>query len=176
MSNAFTPSPLPGNHWQPCGAQYVAVYGTLRAGGVNDIRRLRPSIVCLGTTLVTGTLHDLGWYPGLSLSGVQPVLAEIYPLDDELELALDRIEGLWPTDMGEYAKRLLTLPVTASITAPEAHAQVQQELQVLLYEALPQALRNTPVIHSSDWLSWFSHQNRPVPEQKFQLRSATDNG
>ena len=63
--------------WQPCGARHVAVYGTLRAGGVNDIARLRPGIAPMGTTVLAGTLHDLGWYPGLCLAGTQPVLAEV---------------------------------------------------------------------------------------------------
>ena len=55
--------------WQTCGALHVAVYGTLRAGGVNDIARLHPGIVRTGVTTLVGTLHDLGWYPGLSLDG-----------------------------------------------------------------------------------------------------------
>ena len=97
--------------WKSCGAAYVAVYGTLRAGGVNDIARLQPGTVCLGKTELTGTLHDLGWYPGLRLEGGQLVLAEVYAMDAALEQAMDRIEGLWPEDMGEYTKRLLTLPV-----------------------------------------------------------------
>ena len=50
--------------WQPCGASYVAVYGTLRAGATNDIASLRPGIVMTGRTTLHGTLYDLGWYPG----------------------------------------------------------------------------------------------------------------
>lgn len=150
--------------WQPCGAGHVAVYGTLRAGGVNDIAHLRAGIRAVGSTLLTGTLHDLGWYPGLCLAGTQPVLAEVYALDPELEQRLDRIEGLWPEDVGEYAKRLLTQPVALAGGGTRA-------LQVLVYEALPPAVRGAPVITASDWLAWFVQTGRGAPSGAFQLRS-----
>lgn len=154
----------PPSSWQSCGARHVAVYGTLRAGGVNDIARLRPGIAPVGTTVLTGTLHDLGWYPGLRLAGTQPVLAEVYALDPALEQALDGIEGLWPEDVGEYAKRLLTLPVAR----PSGEACA---LQVLVYEALPPAVQGAPVIAASDWLAWFAQTGRGMPGGDFQLRS-----
>jgi len=150
--------------WQSCGAGHVAVYGTLRAGGVNDIARLRPGIVPLGTTVLTGTLHDLGAYPGLSLAGTQPVQAEVYAIDPALEQRLDGIEGLWPEDVGEYAKRLLDLPVALA-------GGGVRTLRVLVYEALPPALRGTPVIAASDWLAWFAQTGRAAPGGAFQLRS-----
>ena len=151
--------------WKACGAAYVAVYGTLRAGGVNDIARLQPGTVCLGKTELTGTLHDLGWYPGLRLEGRQPVLAEVYAMDAALEQAMDRIEGLWPEDMGEYTKRLLTLPV----------ALVQgclQMMTVLVYEALPATVGTAPVLDVSDWLQWFDGKGIQHPDTAFSLNSA----
>ena len=150
--------------WQPCGALHVAVYGTLRAGGVNDIARLQPGIAPVGTAVLTGTLHDLGWYPGLCLAGSQPVLAEVYALDPVLERALDGIEGLWPEDLGEYAKRLLELPVTLA-------GGGVRTLTALVYEALPPAVHGTPVIPASDWLAWFAQTGRGLPGGDFQLRS-----
>ncbi|WP_406622484.1 gamma-glutamylcyclotransferase [Acidovorax sp. SDU_ACID1] len=150
--------------WLPCGAAWVAVYGTLRAGGVNDVARLRPGLARVGSTVLTGTLHDLGWYPGLCLAGTQPVQAEVYALDSALEQQLDRIEGLWPEDVGEYAKRLLTLPVALAQGGT-------QEMPVLVYEALPPAVRGAPVIAVSDWLAWFAQTGRGAPGGAFQLRS-----
>ena len=137
--------------WQACGASHVAVYGTLRSGGVNDIGRLRSGITRVGTALLTGTLHDLGWYPGLSLSGSATVLAEVYPLDDALEQTMDGIEAIWPQDMGEYAKRVLNVRVALT----EGGEQV---LQVLVYEALPATVKGTPVIAEQDWLRWYQQQ------------------
>ena len=151
--------------WQGCGAAYVAVYGTLRAGGINDIAKLKPGIACMGKTQLTGTLHDLGWYPGLTLQGSQAVLAEVYPMDDALEQAMDRIEGLWPEDMGEYTKRILTLPVMLT-------AGGQQPITVLVYEALPATVAAAPEIAVSDWLAWFEGKGIQHPGTVFQLNTA----
>lgn len=151
--------------WQGCGAVHVAVYGTLRAGGINDIAKLQPGITCLGKTQLKGTLHDLGWYPGLRLQGEQGVLAEVYPMDAALEQAMDRIEGLWPQDMGEYAKRILTLPVM------QATGQ-QQSMSVLVYEALPATVAHAPQIAVSDWLAWFERKGIQHPDTAFQLNTA----
>lgn len=151
--------------WQGCGAAYVAVYGTLRAGGINDIAKLKPGIACMGKTQLTGTLHDLGWYPGLTLQGSQAVLAEVYPMDDALEQAMDRIEGLWPEDMGEYTKRILTLPVMLT-------AGGQQPITLLVYEALPATVAAAPEIAVSDWLAWFEGKGIQHPGTVFQLNTA----
>ncbi|QNP47353.1 gamma-glutamylcyclotransferase family protein [Diaphorobacter aerolatus] len=158
MGDTITTNPP----WQACGATHVAVYGTLRAGGVNDIARLRSGIARVGTTLLTGTLHDLGWYPGLSLSGTAPVLAEVYPLDDALEQALDRIECVWPQDIGEYAKRVLDARVALLPHRPAAEDS-ERTLRVLVYEAMPAALKGAPVIAAQDWLVW--HESRSAQHQ-----------
>ena len=158
------PAPIDATSWRPCGARHVAVYGTLRAGGVNDIARLDPDILCLGHTTLSGSLYDLGWYPGLRLQGSQAVLAEVYPIDDALEQALDGIEGIWPRNMGEYAKRLLTLPV-------RLHGGVVQDMELLVYEALPPTVQGRPGIAASDWLAWYQAQGRVHPGTAFALNS-----
>ncbi|QIL84055.1 gamma-glutamylcyclotransferase [Diaphorobacter sp. HDW4A] len=150
--------------WQRCGAMHVAVYGTLRAGGVNDIARLHPGIQRTGVTALTGTLHDLGWYPGLSLQGEQSVLAEVYPLDDALEQVMDGIEGIWPRDVGEYAKRI----VATDVQLPDGGSR---RIDVLVYEAQPSFVRGTPVIDASDWLAWYEAQGKPHSDQPFALRT-----
>ena len=151
--------------WQACGAAYVAVYGTLRAGGVNDIAKLQPGMACLGKTELKGTLYDLGWYPGLRLEGAQTVLAEVYAMDAALEQAMDRIEGLWPEDMGEYTKRLLTLPVKLTQGG-------QQIMTLLVYEALPTTVQNAAVLAVSDWLKWFEGKGVQHLGTAFQLNTA----
>jgi hypothetical protein len=40
-----------------------------------------------------------------------PVLAEVYPLHPALEQQLDQLEDIWPQDLGQYRKRLLTQTV-----------------------------------------------------------------
>ncbi|MGE8494166.1 MULTISPECIES: gamma-glutamylcyclotransferase family protein [Comamonas] len=156
--------PITDPPWRPCGAGHVAVYGTLRAGGVNDIARLQPGIALLGRSLLTGTLYDLGWYPGLQLQGSSLVLAEVYPLNDALEQAMDRIEGIWPQDVGEYTKRVLTLDV--ALTSGGQHP-----LEVLVYEALPPALQGRTQITAQDWLAWITQQGREHPDTAFSLNT-----
>ena len=156
--------PITDPPWRPCGAGHVAVYGTLRAGGVNDIARLQPGIALLGRSLLTGTLYDLGWYPGLQLQGSSLVLAEVYPLNDALEQAMDRIEGIWPQDVGEYTKRVLTLDV--ALTSGGQHP-----LEVLVYEALPPALQGRTQITAQDWLAWITQQGREHPDTTFSLNT-----
>ena len=167
MADMSTPSELSSSknpHWQPCGVAHVAVYGTLRAGGVNDIARLRPAIACVGRTTLTGTLYDLGYYPGLRLEGTQQVLAEVYSIDPALEQALDGIEGLWPHDVGEYTKRILTVPVATPGGAT-------QQMAVLVYEALPATVQHAPRIEASDWLQWYQSKGVPHPATAFTLNT-----
>ena len=150
-----TPSELSSStasSWQPSGVSHVAVYGTLRAGGVNEIARLRPGMVITGRTTLTGTLYDLGWYPAMSLQGHQQVLAEVYSLDNALEQVLDGYEGVWPQNTGEYVKRIVTVPVALTNGGTQIMA-------VLVYEAQPAAVDSAPVIETGDWLVWF-HQHK----------------
>ena len=158
------PPPDPG--FIPCGCRHVAVYGTLRAGGINDIGHLQLGIALLGHTRLHGSLHDLGWYPGLVLDGRCAVLAEVYPLHPALEQALDGIEGLWPTDLGEYAKRTLTAtvqPLDGGAACP---------LPVLVYEARPALVQAAPRLDATDWLAWYARTGRGAPE-RFQLNAST---
>ena len=150
--------------WRACGARFVAVYGTLRAGGINDIARLAPGIACAGHTTLIGTLYDLGWYPGLRLQGAQTVLAEVYPLSDALEQALDGIEGIWPQDAGEYTKQLRT----QTVHLPTGQAT---QMDLLIYEALPATVHAKPVITAEDWIAWQAAQGRQHPNTAFTLNS-----
>ena len=159
MSNSSELSSNQPSDWQPCGVGHVAVYGTLRAGGVNEMARLRPAIAMLGRTTLTGTLFDMGWYPGLTLQGNAQVLAEVYPLDPALEQVLDGYEGIWPQDTGEYTKRIVTVPVAL----PSGGSQM---MAVLVYEALPAALIACPVIEAGDWLAWFKTHKAPLQNKK----------
>ena len=156
MADMSTPSEILSSKkadWKPCGVGHVAVYGTLRTGGVNDIARLRDLMVITGRTTLVGTLHDMGWYPGLRLQGTQEVLAEVYPLDNALEQVLDGYEGIWPQDTGEYTKRIVTVPVALT-------GGGTQTMAVLVYEALPAAVIQAPVIAACDWLDWFKTHKR----------------
>lgn len=136
----------PHTVWSGCGAGYVAVYGTLRAGGSNDIAGFAPGIRCLGQTWLRGQLFDMGDWPGLR-PGAGPVLAEIYPLEPQLEQRLDQLEDLWPVDLGQYRKVQIQLELNGQ-SGP---------LHTLIYMAEPAAIAGCPALPDSaggDWLAW----------------------
>ncbi|MFD2298448.1 gamma-glutamylcyclotransferase family protein [Paracidovorax citrulli] len=131
-------------------ARHVFVYGTLRRGGSNDITRLDPPPVPVGTAAVPGVLYDLGAYPGIALTGPAsegegrvPVLGEVYAITSALERCLDRIEEVWPEPSGEYVKR------EVMVCLKESGA----ELSCLVYEISPAFLRGAPRLLHGDWMA-----------------------
>ena len=90
----------------------------------------------------------MGQWPGLQLDGQGPVLAEVYPLHPALEQQLDRLEDIWPQDLGQYRKRLLTQTV-------QQGDGLVVTCRMMVYEALPQALARCPRVPAGDWLAWF---------------------
>lgn len=123
----------------------VFVYGTLRAGGSNDINRLRPAPRCLGPAQVWGRLFDLGPYPGLRLLAegealARPVWGEVYRVAPELEAVLDAIEDISGRPDDEYQRRQITVMLGA-------HA-----LTCLVYEIHPDRVHGRPEIGHGDWM------------------------
>ena len=143
--------PHPSQHL-PCGCGQVAVYGSLRRGGRNDIRRWQGNVVCLGRTWLQGRLYDLGGYPGLVLGEGMPVLAEVYALTPALECWLDELEGVWPVAHGMYAKRVVDV-----LLSPLDGGSLRF-MQALVYEVQPAAVRGRQSIDTSDWLAWLARR------------------
>ena len=120
---------------------HVFVYGTLRRGGVNDINRLKPPPRFMGVTQVAGRLFSLGDYPGIQLGKGGCVVGEVYAISDELEMVLDRIEGLLPIPDGQYRKKYIQVSLGS------------QAFCCLVYEATAQACaRGVPMV-SGDWMA-----------------------
>ena len=120
---------------------HVFVYGTLRAGGSNDIARWQPAARLIGVAEITGTLYDLGPYPGATLGGTARLSGEVYRIAPALEMQLDRLEEIRPNDEGEYRKRHVMVKVHG------------QELDCLVYEIHPKRIVGRRVIASGDWFS-----------------------
>ncbi len=93
--------------------RHVFVYGTLRAGGINDIARYRPLPQRVGDGLIAGTLYDLGAYPGAVLGGEGCIRGEIYRIAPGVEAEVDLLEGVLPDGSGEYLKRELEVTVAS---------------------------------------------------------------
>ena len=119
--------------------RHVFVYGTLRAGGSNDIARFRPAAEFVGHAQIAGTLYDLGPYPGATLGGDSRLVGEVYRVGTALEAQLDRLEEVQSDDEGEYRKRMVMVEVTGRM------------LDCLVYEIHPKRIVGRPVIGSGDW-------------------------
>ncbi|MDM0043934.1 gamma-glutamylcyclotransferase family protein [Variovorax dokdonensis] len=126
---------------RPVAATLVFVYGTLRAGGSNDIRRYRPSARLVGSGWIAGTLYHLGGYPGVLLGGPGRVYGEVWQIDQEVEEQLDRLEDVRPDDDGEYRRRTVSVDVGG------------QELQCTVYEIHPSRAQGRAIIASGDWMA-----------------------
>ena len=127
--------------------QNVFIYGTLRAGEVNDITEAaarhhvaRP--VLLGRAAVRGRLFDFGSYPGLVVdpAGV-PVQGDVYEIDDELVAVLDEIEQVYPGVDGRFLPREVTVEVEGV------------RLACRFYPVEPRAVKGLPEIASGDWVA-----------------------
>ena len=72
----------------------VFVYGTLRQGGVRAMPHIFPEAKFIGQANVSGSLYDLGPYPGLLLDESNSlVIGEVYEIGDEILNKLDEIEA-----------------------------------------------------------------------------------
>jgi gamma-glutamylcyclotransferase (GGCT)/AIG2-like uncharacterized protein YtfP len=72
----------------------VFVYGTLRRGGAGAMSVRFPGAKFIADAKVSGSLYDLGAYPGLLLTASgSPVSGEVYEVDDETLRRLDDFEA-----------------------------------------------------------------------------------
>lgn len=70
----------------------VAVYGTLKQNRSNHHLLLDSTLVNKGETLPNYDMYDLGGFPGGTI-GTEKLRVEVYLVDDETLLRLDRLEG-----------------------------------------------------------------------------------
>lgn len=130
--------------------KYVFVYGTLRAGEINDINLAadRHAIARprhLGLTRLAGRLFDFGTYPGMVAgpdAGAQStVVGDVYEIDDALVPVLDEIEQVYPGVDGLFVSK-------------EVDIEVQGErVACLYYPVAPAAVAGHPEIEGGDWIA-----------------------
>ena len=119
--------------------RHVFVYGTLRRGDDNDITRLKPEPVFVGSAAIAGTLYDLGAYPGIQLGGEGLVHGEVYAIALELEEQLDEIEELYPQQRDEYFKRIVPVAVQ------------ERTFACIVYEINPKHVVGRAILPGGDW-------------------------
>ena len=72
----------------------VFVYGTLRRGGGRAMSVRFPKAKFIAEATVSGSLYDLGAYPGLLVNESNSlVMGEVYEVDDEMLNELDDFEA-----------------------------------------------------------------------------------
>ncbi|UDM51796.1 gamma-glutamylcyclotransferase [Cupriavidus sp. MP-37] len=126
----------------------VFVYGTLRAGEVNDLNAAarRHGIAAptlLGTAAVAGRLYDFGTYPGLVPdAGGGPVVGDIYEIAEALLPVLDEIEEVYPGQ------------ATLFVREEQAVQLDGQPVACLLYPVADAAVATLPRIDSGDWVAY----------------------
>ena len=120
-------------------AGYVFVYGTLRKGGSNDVRRFSPAAMFVAQARIRGRLFDLGSYPGARLGGEAWIVGEVYAIEPELERQLDVLEEV-DGDDGEYVKRSVPVVVCGNV------------VHCLVYEINASRVQGRRVIVDGDWL------------------------
>jgi len=127
--------------------KYVFVYGTLRAGEINDINLAaarnairQPRLV--GQTAVAGRLFDFGPYPGMVAdTQAAPVLGDVYEIDEALVPVLDEIEEVYPGVEGLFLARQVSVDVEGA------------QLDCLFYPVTHHAVEGREQIHGGDWVA-----------------------
>ena len=131
--------------------QYVFVYGTLRAGEVNDINRAaeRHGIAApqrIGAAHVHGRLFDFGAYPGLVIDRQgSPIRGDVYRIEDALVPVLDEIEQVYPGVEGLFRSHRLHIEV-------EIEGR-KDRVDCLIYPVAAAAVEGLPRIESGDWVA-----------------------
>jgi gamma-glutamylcyclotransferase (GGCT)/AIG2-like uncharacterized protein YtfP len=126
----------------------VFVYGTLRAGEINDISAVAsrhdismPALIGIAT--LAGRLYDFGTYPGLVIdSGGAPVVGEVYEIDDALVPVLDEIERVYPGVEGLFCAQEAMLAVEGA------------DVPCRLYPVSRKMVAGLTEIRSGDWVAY----------------------
>lgn len=126
----------------------VFVYGTLRAGEVNDLNRAAErhgiaSATLVGTAHIAGRLYDFGTYPGLVLDATAgPVAGDIYDIPEALLPVLDEIEEVYPGQATLFVRE--TQPVMFDGVLVDC----------LMYPVADSAVAGLARIDSGDWVAY----------------------
>lgn len=89
----------------------IFVYGTLLSGFGNNILLEGQNFLGPATTKPEFTFIDIGGFPGLMEGGKTAIKGEVYDVDDDCLVSLDRLEGCDPSNpnRGMYGQLQITL-------------------------------------------------------------------
>jgi gamma-glutamylcyclotransferase (GGCT)/AIG2-like uncharacterized protein YtfP len=116
----------------------VFVYGTLRRGGPGAMSVRFPNSKFIADAKVSGSLYDLGAYPGLLLNESNSLVSgEVYEVDDETLNQLDEFEA-----SSDYSRKQVEIPLGAHRTP------------CWVYEPNPESCFLHKLIRSGDWIEY----------------------
>lgn len=135
-------------HDSPDEAIHVFVYGTLRAGEINDMMRAaaRHGIaapIYIGTASLGGQLYDFGRYPGMVLDAAgHGVVGDIYRIPAALIPVLDEIEAVYPGEVGLFVREMHDVACNGATYA------------CIVYPVSESAVGQLPQIPGGDWVAY----------------------
>ena len=116
----------------------VFVYGTLRRGGARAMSIRFPNSKFIADAKVSGSLYDLGAYPGLILNESNSlVIGEVYEVDDEILNKLDDFES-----SSDYWRKQIEISLGS------------QRRLCWTYEPNPESYSLHTLITSGDWIEY----------------------
>lgn len=116
----------------------VFVYGSLRSGSPHSMTKRFPHSRFVAEAKVSGSLYDLGEYPGLLLNDLNSqVIGEVYEIDDELLNELDDFEA-----SSNYLRKQVEVSVG------------NDRRKCWTYQPDPDFYSLSKVITSGDWLEY----------------------
>ena len=116
----------------------VFVYGSLRRGGENAMSQRFPDAQFVAEARVSGSLYDLGEYPGLLLNeSGSMVTGEAYEVDERLLKLLDDFEAT-----SDYRRKQVEIALGTD------------KRMGWTYEPNPELCSNRTVIRSGDWIEY----------------------
>lgn len=139
---------------------YVFIYGTLRAGEINDLaqaaaRRGLPAAQWVARATVPGMLVDFGQWPGLiPVADGRRVRGDVYRVDPALIALMDEIEEYVPGQPCCFVRH----QITARLEAPLDGAL---DLPCQYYPIDPAHRASAVDIAQDDWIAY--RQARPAP-------------
>lgn len=128
--------------------RHVFIYGTLRAGEINDIgvaaaRHGIKAPKLIGRAAVSGRMYDFGEYPGLVPDDTAgPVRGDVYKIDDALVPVLDEIEGVTAGADSLFKSRELVVAVAG------------HPVRCFFYPVDNASALGRPRIEAGDWVSY----------------------
>ena len=116
----------------------VLVYGTLRRGGARAMSARFPNSKFIADAKVSGSLYDLGAFPGLLLNDSNSlVIGEVYEVDDEILNQLDDIEA-----SSYYSRKQIKISLGT------------RRKVCWIYEPNPESYSFHTLITSGDWIEY----------------------